>query len=493
MDTDVRAYVLEKRSDTFDAIRMREVANLLISYIRYLADHSSQLSAEELQTQQWAAMVYLSKAERQTVVTEIVERFQASGVGGAQLGAELLSRAEMARLAQVTQRLKTQLTEYPELIEYASLVSDIQMRNILLEQERVEKTYVVAPAQFLHLPAALRTELAIKNRIRRKEESGQTTGQTVNFIDAQLIDSSEIPFPPPLQPEEFTIITFQVQPNTEPTRNLEPFEFTVATLVHNETQWQIQRQQQRAYQFVENFAEDLILEMVHIPGGIFMMGSELFSRESPPHRVTVPDFCMGKYPVTQAQWQFVVALPRVNLKLALKPSSFEGDNRPVEQISWYEALEFCERISNYTGRQYCLPTESMWEYACRAGTSTNFFFGEVITTDLANYNGDFKFRNGPLGVRRQKTTQVNHFYANSFGLFDMHGNVWELCADDWHRTYEGTPTDGRAWISQDNEGLKVLRGGSWRRNPGNCLSSYRVKHRAVDHSNDIGFRIVMSL
>ncbi|MFM5947151.1 MAG: formylglycine-generating enzyme family protein, partial [Dolichospermum sp.] len=128
----------------------------------------------------------------------------------------------------------------------------------------------------------------------------------------------------------------------------------------------------------------LKLETIAIPGGTFMMGSPeneegSINSERPQHEVTIKPFLMGKYPVTQAQWRTVAALEKVNIDLASYPSYFEGDNRPVEQVSWHDAIEFCARLSNYTKKPYRLPTEAQWEYACRAGTTTPFHFGDRIT------------------------------------------------------------------------------------------------------------------
>ena len=153
---------------------------------------------------------------------------------------------------------------------------------------------------------------------------------------------------------------------------------------------------------------------------------------------------MGKYPVTQAQWRFVAAqLPQVNRELEIDPSRFKGDNLPVETISWLDAEEFCQRLSHHTGRLYRLPSEAEWEYACRAGTTTPFHFGETISPEFANYNGEYTYGNGEKGVYRKQTTPVGSFQvANPFGLYDIHGNVWEWCADDWHKNYQGAPSDG---------------------------------------------------
>ncbi|MFN6001518.1 MAG: SUMF1/EgtB/PvdO family nonheme iron enzyme [Dolichospermum sp.] len=242
------------------------------------------------------------------------------------------------------------------------------------------------------------------------------------------------------------------------------------------------------------------LEMVAIPGGTFMMGSppeelEHQEDESPQHSVTVQPFFMGKYPVTQAQWRFVAQLPQVNKELNPDPSNFKGDNRPVEQVSWEDAVEFCLRLSQYTGRTYSLPSEAQWEYACRAGTTTPFHFGETITTDLANYNGKYSYGQGPKGVYREETTAVGSFgVANNFGLYDMHGNVWEWCQDHWHSNYEGAPTDGSAWLSNkegSNRGL--LRGGSWYSNPADyCRSAFRNYSNLDDSNGLFGFRVVCS-
>ncbi|WP_310833506.1 formylglycine-generating enzyme family protein [Aetokthonos hydrillicola] len=239
--------------------------------------------------------------------------------------------------------------------------------------------------------------------------------------------------------------------------------------------------------------------MVAIPGGKFLMGSpeheaERSSKESPQHEVTVPPFFMGKYPVTQAQWRAVAALPQVNRELEPEPSGFKGDNLPVEQISWYEAVEFCDRVSKHTKRDYRLPSEAQWEYACRAGTTTPFHFGETITPELANYNGNCTYASASEGEYRQKTTPVGSFrVANAFSLYDMHGNVWEWCADKWHYDYEGSPRDGSSWIEiEGNLVYRLLRGGSWPYNPRTCRSASRFSDNPGYRDYTFGFRAVVS-
>ena len=257
-------------------------------------------------------------------------------------------------------------------------------------------------------------------------------------------------------------------------------------------------------------SEQLPLDMVYLPPGSFQMGSpetELgrSEDESPQRLVTlVQPFFMGKYPVTQAQWRTGTTLPPVNRALNAAPSHFKGDNRPVEQITWYEAVEFCQRLEKATGRPYRLPSEAEWEYACRAGTTTPFHFGESITTDLANYRGtDWEvegktysgaYGDGPHGEFREETTDVGSFdAANAFGLYDMHGNVWEWCQDTWHENYEGAPIDGSAWISSDKRKSCVLRGGSWYDDPEGCRSANRDWDAPDIGSDSTGFRVVCGL
>lgn len=265
----------------------------------------------------------------------------------------------------------------------------------------------------------------------------------------------------------------------------------------------INETQKTAQYYVEDLGNGITLDMVLIPGGSFMMGSpedELghSENESPQHSVTIQNFCMGKYPVTQAQWRAVAALPQVNRELEADPSSFKGEQRPVEQVSWYDAVEFCNRLAAHTKRQYRLPSEAEWEYACRAGT-TPFHFGETIATDVANYRGtdneeynwSGSYGRGTKGIYLEQTTEVGSFgVANAFGLYDMHGNVWEWCLDDWHSNYEGAPIDGISWKEEKNDKqTMLLRGGSWYHNSLLCRSAYRFSYSPLDIYDFIGFRV----
>lgn len=350
--------------------------------------------------------------------------------------------------------------------------------------------------------------------------------------------------------------TFEYEPAVI-TDILERIEFETATIARETVEktgrfsfqrrtknqkWVIHRRRSHTWGYTESLNDEIGLEMVLIPGGTFLMGapeSEEGSCDSerPQHHVTLSSFLMGRYPVTQAQWKAISSITdlKVEIDLDPDPSHFKDPyqgidrwQRPVEKVNWYEAVEFCDRLSKLTGRDYRLPSEAQWEYACRGVTQPlnlelgesypPFHFGETITTNLANYRGtdekDFKwsgsYGRGPKGEYRRETTPVGFFkVVNSFGLSDMHGNVWEWCADDLHKNYDGAPTDGSAWIkdnepenvkaenkpysakNDDNSSYSVQRGGSWFSFPLNCRSAIRniLDRRDVRYINN-GFRVV---
>lgn len=299
--------------------------------------------------------------------------------------------------------------------------------------------------------------------------------------------------------EEFN----QSQPNTA-TIKIEKFLFETISVDGNGEE--NSRTTREAKFFSEDLGNGVALEMVRIPHGQFLMGSsqdlgwnrirnDVFSLideifEQPQHRVKVPSFWMGKYQVTQMQWRIVASFPKFNCELHPDPSKYKGNNRPVENISWNDAVEFCSRLSRYTGRSYRLPSEAEWEFACRAGTTTSYHFGSKLTPKLArcrpNVGEHFL---GLVGVGN-KTIEVGQFFANDFGLYDMHGNVLEWCEDDWHSNYNGAPEDGTAWLSGLSN-RKVVRGGCWNSIPLDCRSAYRGVDLLADYwLNDAGLRIV---
>ena len=267
----------------------------------------------------------------------------------------------------------------------------------------------------------------------------------------------------------------------------------------------VDRFQKSIRQKIEDLGNGIKFQMVYIPGGTFTMGSPESEEgrdddEGPQHDVTVPPFFMGKYPVTQGQWKELASRTdlKVKLDLKLEPSYFKEPyqdidrwHRPVERVSWYEAVEFCERLSKLTQRNYRLPSEAEWEYACRAGTTTPFYFGNTITPELVNYDGQYVYGNAQKGEYRGETTPVGQFYPNAFGLYDMHGNVSEWCLDTWHNSYDGAPTDGSAWETGGHSTRRVRRGGSWYSGPRWCRSALRNYYNSDEADyNDIGFRLV---
>lgn len=265
----------------------------------------------------------------------------------------------------------------------------------------------------------------------------------------------------------------------------ELFTFTTAKL--NSQGQIVYRETKQAFYRLQSLAAGVDLELVSIPADSFMMGSpngEGGDTEKPQHLVNVTAFYLGKYPITQQQYQAV---------MGENPSRFKGYDLPVERVTWLDAQRFCDRLNQQTGKNYRLPSEAEWEYACRAGTTTPFHFGETITTEIANFDGNYTCGDAPKGKYLQKTTPVGSYkFANDFGLYDLHGNVWEWCLDKWVDNYQGAPTDGSARgdiNSQNNNKLRLLRGGSWLGDPMLCRSAYRLRGLADGRDRVIGFRV----
>ncbi|MFN9623357.1 MAG: formylglycine-generating enzyme family protein [Cyanobacteriota bacterium] len=289
--------------------------------------------------------------------------------------------------------------------------------------------------------------------------------------------------------------------------------------------WRILRWRTRHLAHREPLAPGVDLLMLRIPAGSFLMGAPeeeegSQDNERPVHRVELGEFLLGQTPVTQAQWRAVALWePRPGEEAWRQeldpdpvgrlsdPKPFAGERRPVVNVNWHDATEFCHRLHIRTGKNYCLPSEAQWEYACRAGTTTPFHFGEMISTEVANYDGNYTYRSTtiedgsnrnrrdnkskPTTVYRQQTTDVGIFPANAWGLHDMHGNVWEWCNDHWNDAYHGAPEDDRPWIDEQAEDNKtmLLRGGSWLYGPRSCRSACRSRYRPGSRLTFIGFRV----
>jgi eukaryotic-like serine/threonine-protein kinase len=314
-------------------------------------------------------------------------------------------------------------------------------------------------------------ELA-KNKLKTLEPISQPTSTTSNSLGSKSAkpSSAKPPNPPlPLHSFDFVTVTLDSSGNLS------------------------SRDHKSAYAYTEDLGGGVKLEMVAIPQGEFMMGSpqnEAGRRndESPQHRVRIGYwFYFGKFEVTQAQWRAV---------MGNNPSNFKDcDECPVEQVTWNDSVEFCQKLSARTGREYRLPSEAEWEYAGRAGTTTPFAFGDTITPEIVNYDGSEPYPSAAKGTDRRKTVAAGSLgVANGFGLYDMHGNVREWCQDWYHDGYStitgDAPADGSAWTSGGTGKTRVLRGGSWVFSAGSTRSASRDRTTPGDHLGSLGFRVV---
>jgi formylglycine-generating enzyme required for sulfatase activity len=273
-------------------------------------------------------------------------------------------------------------------------------------------------------------------------------------------------------------------------------------------------------ELIVDLGQGITLELVRVPAGKFTMGIPPQERKialenvlnygvgvdtekleqwldwsTPHHEVHLQELLMGKYTVTNAQWRAV---------MKTNPSEkydrkFQGDMQPVVGISWYEARAFCQKLSQHTGRDVRLPIEAEWEYACCAGTTTPFAFGNNITTNQVNYDGNNPYGDAPKGKYRECTVDVNSFSPNSWHLYQMHGNVWEWCLDRWHDSYSQKPkrlksNGNEVWgetnVDEHDNLPHSVRGGSWCYDAFDCRSTNRCWYPAKDSDHDIGFRVV---
>ena len=296
------------------------------------------------------------------------------------------------------------------------------------------------------------------------------------------------------QPEMAQPEAAEPAPATVP---LQRFPTSTCLLRQEGGRWSMERRPLQVEGYQQDLGGGVALTMVTIPAGSFLMGSpkdepERLEREGPQHEVTLGSFFMAQTPITQAQWRAVAGWQKLERDLKLDPSTFKGANRPVEQVSWFDALEFCRRLSQRTGQRYGLPSEAQWEYACRAGSTTPFHCGATLTPELANYDGNHVYGNGPKGTYREQTSDVASFPANGWGLHDMHGNVWEWCEDHWHDSYNFAPGDDQPWLipAAAADEPRLLRGGSWDYDPGSCRSANRDHDQLDDAYDGVGFRVV---
>ena len=225
----------------------------------------------------------------------------------------------------------------------------------------------------------------------------------------------------------------------------------------------------------DSLIRELEAGMVRVPVGKFMMGSEEGETQKPVHEVTLDAFEIGATLVTQAQYEAV---------MGKNPSYFKDPDSPVESVSWEDAMAFCKKLEQRTGQSFTLPTKAQWEYACRAGSTTRYCFGDNDDglEEYAWYDKNSEGRTHPVGMKK----------PNAWGLYDMHGSLWEWCLDEWHESYNEAPTDGSAWQDSANS-FRVLRGGGWRYSSYNCRSDSRAYNDPACEDNRIGLRVVRNL
>lgn len=300
------------------------------------------------------------------------------------------------------------------------------------------------------------------------------TGAIAAIVISQLINRS------PVTDSEEEVISPEPTPATSG-------EYSFEVITVNSLGEIINTSQQTANQEVLDLGQGVNLELVYIPAGTLTVGSPNSEKgrdpdESPQTEITLAPFWIGKYPITQAQYAAMIGE---------NPSYFAGDDLPVESVSWNDAIKFCEAISQKLGQEFRLPSEAQWEYACRAGTTTPFAFGPTLTTDVSNYNGSYTYAQEPEGQFRNRTSPVGSFSPNAFGLYDMHGLVWEWCQDDYQADLSQLPSDGSPWVNEEETNpRKSRRGGSWDGPPETCRSANRLFNLAENSYNFIGFRVI---
>ncbi|MEH1982619.1 MAG: SUMF1/EgtB/PvdO family nonheme iron enzyme [Nostoc sp.] len=451
----------------------------------------SDVTREELQ--RFQRILELNDAETSALEAIII---QPSSEAESPKQQEIIRQQQEAEKQQEeTVRLNQQEAEKQRPQEEAEYCQKLQQMDITAIETRVVASRELIKPPIQQSSSAQPTQSAQERITRQKflKWAGFGSVGLVTAVVGREIFKGQSPIPQ-------STIEPANQPTNRPTNKSKtisapepkyiPFKFETVT-VDKKGQVIKREPNKQAKFFKEDLGNGITLDMVQIVEGSFNMGSPLGENgrakdEEPQHTVNVPAFFIGKFEVTQEQYQQI---------MGNTPSKFKGAKRPVEQVSWNDAVEFCKKLSQKAGREYCLPSEAEWEYACRAGTTTPFHFGETITTELANYEGNSTYASAPKGKNRQETTEVGSFPPNAFGLYDMHGNVWEWCQDTWHDSYKGAPSDGSAWIDNDNK-IRMLRGGSWHDLPGKCRSASRNLNfrvgRDLIHSN-LGFRVVCAV
>jgi len=466
MDGEVRHELLQqlKADANFDQRRILQLSDFLLEYVQQQLYSDNPDIQDFAQAQQWTALAYKQPKDAARKLA----------LAYAQLDHQ--DTAELVRLESVVETLAEPLRGFHELQIYACGMAHFargELKQAIAQLTQISKTgnQINVAGVSLSIPEEIRKTQSWT--IRRFLKMAGLTAVGLGGLGTAVLSPRVRQL---LEPVPRPSVSGQSQDLP-----LEDFDFEVVTV---DSGGQVTKRQRHQSQFFrQDLGSRVTLEMVAIPGGTFYMGAPKsekgsMNNEFPQHHVTVKPFYMSKYPITQKQWRIVAALPKVIRSLDRNPSGFKGDKRPVESVSWYDAEEFCARLSQQTGIVYRLPSEAEWEYACRAGTTTPFYFGETITSTLANYRGTETYASEFKHIDRGQTTPVGQFRPNTFGLYDMHGNVWEWCADPWRDNYNDAP--------------RIMRGGSWVLNPRYCRSAIHIKSEPDVRDDSIGFRVVCS-
>ncbi len=366
---------------------------------------------QKIETAQQQAVQQIEALLGMSNLSGLKTALQELGVAKQRALAEITQASSLEQLLALEQKINQSLEEFRSKV--AEVVNQADARRLALEHEA---------ELFL---GKIRKQLADFEQQREQvtSEIAKLKTEAIRELKAEVSQLKQAVVQP-------------ADPITVLAETLPEITFETAFIDSNKN---IRRETRKARQLVEILPNNVELEMIYVPGGTFMMGSNENDSEKPIHSVTLKPFFVGKYPVTQAQWEAI---------MGSNPSNFKGANRPVETVTWHDVMQCCAKLSQLTGYQYRLLSEAQWEYACRAGGVTKYSFGEIITPELANYDAS--------GINQ--TTEVGKYPANGFGLYDMHGNVSEWCEDVWHENYVGAPSDGRAWIVGGDSNRHLLRG-----------------------------------
>ena len=502
------------------------------------------LFGDYISVQRWVALAYLEPSDAARAFAQALRAIEAHS--SADSSADSITA--YAQLGGLAAALELPLAGEPELLTYAKGLdalakgdkpSATRLLEALGDQPlQIGEVSLSAPTQWLGHQVEEQLQLQLEEQKKRELIEQQRQAE-------EVLNETE---PQPVAADPPEVVHAEAGVPTVAAIRLQSFSFTTCLLRQEDNRWKklqredlwIQERRPLKDRWIEHrhplvvggFLEQLeqhalrqqagakavALPMLHIPAGSFRMGSPLAEPgrsedEGPQLEVKLESFFMGHTPITQAQWREVAGWQerpgeKWGRQLKTDPSRFQSkegqwktkvrlltdesntDNRPVEQVSWLDAMEFCSRLSQRTGRNYTLPSEAQWEYACRAGTTTPFCFGDSITSELANYNGNLAYGAGPKGIYREQTTPVGMFPTNAWGMQDMHGNVWEWCVDHWYPNYHGAPVDGSPRINPETkeEEIRLLRGGSWYFHPRFCRSASRLIH-PVSRYGGIGFRV----